>query len=69
MPTSVILVRLFTPLLVLGVYWWLRIPRLTSPTADANVGIEWAVALALTLVGLGIAADGTVRLYRRIVHG
>jgi hypothetical protein len=69
MPTSVILVRVFTPIVVLAVYWWLRLPNLTSPTADANVGIEWAVALALTLVGLGVAADGTVRLYRRIVSG
>ncbi|MET7994701.1 hypothetical protein ABZU76_27785 [Amycolatopsis sp. NPDC005232] len=67
-PLSVIIVRIVVPLGILLTYWAIRLPRITSPTADANVGIEVFVALALTLIGCVVAASGLVALYRHIVR-
>jgi hypothetical protein len=67
MPLSVILIRLFTPLLILGVYWWARLFDLLDPGADGWIGVEWAVACVATLVGLVVTAEATYRLYVRIV--
>lgn len=66
-PVGVAVLRLLIPLVVLGGYWYLLLPRLL--TASGALGaVEWTVSILITMGGLGVMAAALLRIYQRLTR-
>ncbi|MFD5089341.1 hypothetical protein ACFWMR_01975 [Amycolatopsis thailandensis] len=66
-PLGVLLLRLIIPFAVLLGYWLFRLPRLTGEHAgDSATAVEWVLAIAGTLVGIGVMVDAGWKLFNRL---
>lgn len=66
-PLGVLALRLTIPFAVVVAYWLFRLPRLTGEhVGDGATAIEWVLAIAGTLVAIGVMVDAGWKLFNRL---